>query len=52
MNNTHGIVARTIKSKESATFPFVIPEQAEESAVSPSRYRMLMEKSFCSLGAI
>ena len=25
--------------------------EAEESAVSPSQYRMLMEESFCSLGA-
>jgi len=25
--------------------------EAEESAVSPSPYRMLMEKSFCSLGS-
>jgi hypothetical protein len=25
--------------------------EAEESAVSPSQYRMLMGKSFCSLGA-
>ena len=33
MNNTHGIVARTIKFKESATLPFVIPSVAEGSAV-------------------
>jgi len=51
MNDIHGIVARTTKFKESATLPFVIPSEAEESAVSPSQYRMLMEKSFCSLGA-
>jgi hypothetical protein len=51
MNDIHGIVARTTKFKESATLPFVIPSEAEESAVSPSQYRMLTEKSFCSSGA-
>jgi hypothetical protein len=44
MHDIHGIVGRTTKFKESTVLPFVIPSEAEESAVSPSQYRMLMEK--------
>jgi hypothetical protein len=41
MNSVQGMVARTTKFKESATLPFVIPSEAEESAVFASQYRML-----------
>jgi hypothetical protein len=33
MNNIHGTVASTTTFKQSATLPFVIPSEAEESAV-------------------
>jgi hypothetical protein len=40
------MVGGTTKFEESAVLPFVIPSEAEESAVSPSQYRILMEESF------
>jgi hypothetical protein len=41
MNNIHGMVASTTTFKQSATLPFVIKSEAEESAVSPSLASML-----------
>jgi hypothetical protein len=50
MNSIHGQLAPSHPT-ESATLPFVIPSEAEESAVSPSRYQMPTGKPFCSSGA-
>jgi len=51
MNDICEVVVTAITPNGSAALPFVIPSVAEGSAVSPSQYRMLMEESFCSLGA-
>jgi hypothetical protein len=52
MNNVSELVITAITPSGSATLAFVIPSEAEGSAVSASLYQMLMGKPFCSSGAI
>ncbi len=46
MNNVSELVITTITPNGSATLPFVIPSEAEGSAVSASQYQMLTGKPF------
>jgi hypothetical protein len=52
MNSIRRHVTSTTALKRSAAVPFVIPSEAEESAVSASQYQMLTGKPFCSSGAL
>jgi hypothetical protein len=48
MNNVSELVITAITPNGSASLPFVIPSEAEGSAVSASQYQMLTGKPFCS----